>query len=250
MTLRNLEYWETHGKPYRLCQPATDLRSTLVSHGLVVFHYPDQDHLEADPPEDHDPFSWTGWPIESAYGVGHALDIMRRDDSDRARAENANIARRLIFDKDAGHPACRAIKYINWTDERGVCTHVSWQPTKAIRSSTDKGHVHISFRSDMDDWTGMAGYDPMGGLVTKEEMQGIADTLLATRIKGKTAEGKDFDFSVRDFIVGTNQAAWIAAGPDTQEIGMLGQILTAIGEISSADPEAVADEIGERIQNG
>jgi hypothetical protein len=153
--------WVADGRPYRLARPAAALQWVLRGHGLIVYDYPDDDHLQSDPAEDHTPFAATGWPTVSAYGVGHAVDIMPRNGTAAGRAENAAIARRLIADRNAGVPGVAWIKYLNWTDEQGVCRQERWMPNHTTRSSTDKGHVHVSSRSDCDNDTRAEGYDPL-----------------------------------------------------------------------------------------
>lgn len=153
--------WLAAGEPYALIRPAAALQRVLRGHGLTVYDYPNQAHLEANPPEDHTPFSATGWPAANARWRARALDIMPRNDTAAGRVENAAIARRLIADRDAGVPGVAWIKYINWTDEAGVCRQERWTPSHTSRSSTDRGHVHISGRSDVDDDARADTYDPL-----------------------------------------------------------------------------------------
>ncbi len=143
-------------------RPANALKAILKGHGLTVYDYPDDSHLSANTPEDHTPFSVTGWPIASKFGIGHALDVMPRSDAPNGRAENAALARQLIRDRDAGNPGVMWIKYINWTDENGVCQQVRWEDKRTTRASTDKGHIHISGRSDCDNDDRADNYDPFG----------------------------------------------------------------------------------------
>lgn len=153
--------WLRGGKPYRLMRPAKALQALLRAHGLTVYDYPNDAHLKASKPEDHTPFSATGWPLKSAVGVGHAVDVMPRNDTVAARRENAAIARTLIAARNAGRPEVAWIKYLNWTDENGNCRQESWKPNHVTASSTDKGHIHISGRSDCDDDPRADGYDPL-----------------------------------------------------------------------------------------
>lgn len=153
--------WVADGRPYVLAVPAKALKRNVGAYGITVYDYPNQEHLEASPPEDHTPFSATGWPVKSAYGVGHGVDIMPRNGTAAARAENAAIARQIIRDRDAGHPGVMWIKYLNWTDEQGVCRQERWMPDHVTRSSTDRGHIHVSGRSDCDTYAHAADYDPV-----------------------------------------------------------------------------------------
>lgn len=152
--------WLKAGKPYTLQKPANELRATIAGYGYVVYHYPNDDHLKATTPEDHTPFSYTGWPNTSRLAtrwVGRALDVMPKNDDIKTIA---GLAKQIIADKDAKVPGTEWIKYINWTDIDGSCWHVSWQPGKVVRASSDKGHIHISGRDDMDN-ASTQGYDPV-----------------------------------------------------------------------------------------
>lgn len=158
MSSPDYDAWLSAGKPYELCQPGQDLLAVLKRAGYDCGSYPDDRHLMKDRPEDHTPFSYTGWPVVSRRWVGHAIDVMPT----RGLPHLANLARRLIADKNAKVKGTGPIKYINWTSIDGVCRHESWQPDHRTTSSTDAGHLHISFRSDMDfsQEIYLAGYNP------------------------------------------------------------------------------------------
>jgi hypothetical protein len=175
--------WLANGSPYRLCRPAAALQRIFRRRGFTVYDYPDGSHLKATKPEDHTPFAVTGWPVRSAYGVAHAVDIMPRADTAAARAENAAIARKLIAARNAGVPGVMWIKYLNWTDERGICRQERWMPGHETRTSTDRGHIHISARSDCDNDDRADHYDPLG------EDMALSDTVPGTGSSG--TGGKD-----------------------------------------------------------
>lgn len=156
--------WVRAGKPYRLCRPGDALRGNIAAHGIIVYHYPNDDHLLANNPQDHTPYSVTKWPVGGSGidGVGRAIDVMPRSSSYEHRKENADIARRLIRDRDARDPRVMSIKYLNWTDENGTCRQENWKSgTRQTYPSSDAGHIHVSFRSDMDNSTAMDNYDPL-----------------------------------------------------------------------------------------
>ncbi len=158
--------WLNAGRPYALIRPAKAVQATLRGYGLTVYDYPNDAHLKANTPEDHTPFSVTGWPGSNRRWNARALDVMPRSGSAAHRKENADIARQLIRDRDAGHPGAMWIKYLNWTNESGVCLQERWTDAGAplrrtTRSSSDKGHIHISGRSDVDNDARADGYDPV-----------------------------------------------------------------------------------------
>lgn len=158
--------WLKAGRPYTLIRPAKAVQKTLRGYGLTVYDYPNGAHLTAAKPEDHTPFSVTGWPGTNARWNARALDVMPRSTSLAHRKENADIARQLIKDRDAGLAGAKWIKYINWTDEVGVCQQERWTDStlpnkRTTRTSTDRGHIHISGRSDADDDDRADTYDPV-----------------------------------------------------------------------------------------
>lgn len=105
----------------------------------------DDDHMHAVPPEDHTPFSWTGWPIESPFGWIFACDW--------SGPGFARQHRFWIWERNTNHCA-PWLKYINLSG-----THHSWQPDYERRSSSDgRGHGHTSFRSDFTHQSAAAGW--------------------------------------------------------------------------------------------
>lgn len=176
--------WLKAGKPYALIRPARAVQTTLRAYGLTVYDYPNDEHLRADTPQDHTPFSATGWPGANKRWNARALDVMPRSDSAAHRKENADIARQLIRDRNAGVPGVMWIKYINWTDEKGVCLQERWTPEHTTRSSGDKGHIHISGRSDCDDDTRADTYDPIHRMSGDDDMTPDQAAALA-RIDGR-----------------------------------------------------------------
>lgn len=162
VTLRSYSYWLSHGEPYVLARPLAKLQVRLRGYGYTVYDYPNDAHLTADPPEDHTPFSATGWPNESEFGVGHADDIM--PSGDPALPTIAEIAEQILLDKAAGLPELAWLKYMNWTDAAGNCWHESWEPNHERRPSTDKGHIHLSGRTDYTTSAVGDDYDPVARL--------------------------------------------------------------------------------------
>lgn len=220
--------WIGSGKPYVLMRPAKVLQAALRGHGLTVYDYPNDAHLRANTPEDHTPFSATGWPGKSAYGVGHALDVMPRADTAAARAENAAIARQLIRDRNAAVAGTLWIKYINWTDEQGACHQERWMPSHETRSSTDKGHIHISGRSDADNDARAEGYDPIARMTAAVQGGPVELSSILPAPKAGT--------NVGDALAGTwKTAERIADGPNAaQPVAAHVWLAAQLGEIKAA----------------
>lgn len=130
--------WVADGSPSRWARPIIDITHVLTelvpSHELGVLG--NRPHLIATPPEDHCPYSQTGWPVYSPYPFVHALDW--------TAAGYARQFRWWVSEARAGRAPW--VKYIN-IDRR----HHSFRPGYAVRpSSDDPGHGHLSIRSD---WT-------------------------------------------------------------------------------------------------
>lgn len=176
--------WIAAGRPYTLVRPARAIVAALQGYGLTVWHYPNEEHQKANTPEDHTPYSVTGYPGTNARWYARGVDVMPRSGSYAHRKENADIARQLIRDRDAGVPGVAWIKYLNWTTEDGQCLQERWttpgQPNRrTTRGSTDRGHIHISGRSDIDNDDRADEYDPiarMHGLQPEGEADDMGNT--------------------------------------------------------------------------
>lgn len=172
--------WVADGKPYKDCQPSVDLRDNLGKrHGLVVYTYPNQAHLTENPPEDHTPFSHTPWPGAQPYPYGRAADVMPDDDV----CDWRKLGEQIIADIDAGVPGTECIAYINYTTTAGRCLNVSYEPNKRVSSSSDTGHIHVSFRTDFVTSHVMAGYDPVARLLG-DDMSDLFPAYGATKDEG------------------------------------------------------------------
>lgn len=226
--------WVKAGRPYTLIVPARLLQDVLQGHGLTVYDYPDDSHLRAATPEDHTPFSVTGWPGPNARWRARALDIMPRSDSEKHRKENADIARQLIRDRNAGVSGVMWIKYLNWTDEEGITRQERWTPNHTTRSSGDDGHVHVSGRSDVDTDTRARGYDPisrMSGLAPGggDDMGTTWTEPLTQGVEGYAGQQRDTALAfawkaANESNAGVQKLLAAAAADETRDAAMLAAI--------------------------
>jgi hypothetical protein len=203
--------WLSAGQPYTLARPCKQLQKCLQGHGFVVYDYPNTAHLTAGTPEDHTPFSATGYPSTSPRWWGHAIDIMPKGDSASARKEIADLARQFIAMRDGGLPALKWLKYMNWTDENGTCRQENWKTgTRRTYSSSDKGHIHMSSFTGYESSTVADGYDPYdtqtggGTQVAYDAVQGLYTKLIF----------EQWDPDAKQ---------WAAAGGDPAVYALLGQ---------------------------
>jgi len=156
MTATTYLQWVADGQPWKPATPVADLRDTLQRHGFTVYVLGDESHQKAQPPEDHVPYSHTPWPGKQPYPYVLAMDVMPNGDLSLDK-----LGAQLVKDKNAGVSGVHGLKYLNWTDSNGNCWHESWQPKHARESSDDRGHLHLSWRTDFVTSTSAAGYDPV-----------------------------------------------------------------------------------------
>lgn len=163
MTLHTYAFWRDNGQPYSDAVPIREQRAALVRiYGPGVLGEQlgtrgNQAHMTAHPPQDHTPFSATGWPVESPYGYGHALDW---SGPNHERLGNYWIAQRT-----AGRSPW--VKYINL---RRV--HYAWQPNLTRLTSSDL-HLHESIRSDWTQRSMAHGWAPLRRGATGDQVRGL-----------------------------------------------------------------------------
>jgi hypothetical protein len=183
MATQAYKNWVRDGRPSKVAAPVKALGDRLRSYGYTVYYIgsDDRNHLQADRPEDHCPFSTSGWPVPHPYPYITALDIMPFPGSSLPTLQQ--LGAQLVADRNAGHPGLDWLKYMNWETQRnwgGPCYQDSWKPSYARRTSNDRGHIHASGRSDMVHAAGAAAtYDPVA------------------RIRANISGGDDMDFNAR-----------------------------------------------------
>lgn len=257
--------WVNDGRPYELVAYGRDLVDAFKSHGFTVYHYPDEPHLQARTPEDHTPFSQTGWPVKSPYGKGHGIDLMPKPGLD-ARSLTV-FARKIIADKDAGVPGTEGVKYINWTDEQGRVWQTSWKPNKATTSNSDAGHIHVSLRSDcLARSLRTNGWDPIARVLNppKPPEALMSKLVMFTASSGQLRIGdcvwskpitaddiKHYralsDAKIIELWRGKNGPiadVWVDEGPDPS---FFGTPIESVGQISDAQAAAMAESIADQL---
>jgi hypothetical protein len=193
--------WVAAGRPWKFARPITAVGDRLRAHGYTVYYQGNDAHLQKATPEDHTPFSATGWPGGSPYPYCMAMDIMppaagaKSDLTGQPLPSLQQLAAQLRADKIAGQPAAGFVKYINWEpagNNTGPCYHDSWMPGYARISSADRGHIHVSARTDYylsgasDDYDLVARVMGDEDLVTTQaEFNTLMDAWIKTRATAK-----------------------------------------------------------------
>lgn len=144
MTSRQHQDWLNRGKPDSgLALPLQLLANLLASVGYTVYVYPNDAHLDAQPPEDHTYYSETGWPHASPKWWRHAIDIMPPP-SGRGLPSLTELGQRILNARQADQITW--LKYMNWPSD-GDLNHAvqdRWEPNHSRGSSSDTGHIHLS----------------------------------------------------------------------------------------------------------
>jgi hypothetical protein len=155
MPVTNYWQWIADGSPWSPATCIADFAATMRGHDYTVYTLGDvENHLKAPTPEDHCPYSATPWPGTQPYPRVLACDIMPGGVLDWR-----TLGEKIHADKLAGRPGTEWIKYMNYEDRQGNCWHASWEGAYTRRSSTDRGHIHISGRTDHVN--AHTGYDPL-----------------------------------------------------------------------------------------
>lgn len=168
MTSAQHKLWIARGAPEHVAVPVSALASRLRGHGYTVYCRGDDRHMDHIPPEDHTPYSETGWPVRTRYGWITAADVMPPP-AGSGLPSLQRLGEQIYADKQANHPGAKWVKYMNWgplNDKHAVQDR--WQPDHRRGSSGDVGHIHLSARSDMIDYAGAAGYDPVARLLGQQ----------------------------------------------------------------------------------
>jgi hypothetical protein len=165
--------WLQAGRPWKEAAPVKALADTLRGHGYTVYALGDDSHLTADQPEDHAPFSGSGWPNASPRWWVHALDIM--PPTVAGLPSLAQLGAQIYADRQSGSASW--LKYMNWepSGPNGPCFHDEWQPGHTRTDSTDRGHIHISIRSDYTTSNAAANYDPVAAIRGVDDMGTLDD---------------------------------------------------------------------------
>jgi hypothetical protein len=134
--------WLDAGKPYRLARPIEELKRRARAAGVRWLGDLGNDaHLQAEPPEDHTPFSATARPVPLPGYVVTAIDFADGPHFDR-----------MVADARAGR-----IPWLKYINGRGV-QYSSRDGFKTARRSSDR-HTHVSIHSDWCDRS-TGTYDP------------------------------------------------------------------------------------------
>lgn len=136
--------WDRAGRPLTPARPIRDVVERLkvaYPRSGPFSWFADEAHYQAAVPQDHTPFSVTGWPLVSPYPVVFATDVMHRP------MEGVDCFRLFdywIVEARAGRMPW--LKYLIWQGKIYDVRH-GWV---AQPSSDHFDHIHISARTDFE----------------------------------------------------------------------------------------------------
>lgn len=179
MTITTEAGWKADGSPHHNATPIQELFAEFERrHGKgsdLCWTLGNAAHLAANPPEDHTPYSHTGWPGASPYPYVLALDFAGLHFA-TAGAYWVALKRKSL---------APWVKYINLNN-----THYAWEPTeKLTHSSDDPGHVHLSIRSDWAHSSIATGWPNLVSGSTGVNVQRLQDLLNLQSNAGLSVDG-------------------------------------------------------------
>lgn len=137
--------WVAAGKPVVPAQPTREYVERLkvefpaaASKNLFSW-YANDSHYKANPPQDHTPYSATGWPGTSPRWIVFATDVMHRPD---LGVDCFELFSYWLAEAKAGRSPW--VKYIIW-QAKLYDVRNGWAPTN---NDDHYDHVHLSFRTD------------------------------------------------------------------------------------------------------
>jgi hypothetical protein len=167
--------WIDRGRPDSgLARPLAQLLAVLQSAGYTVYEYPNDAHLDAEPPEDHTYYAETGWPIKSPKWWRHAIDIM--PPTKPGLPSLTVLGQRIFNARQAGQITW--LKYMNWpsTGDLSRAVKDTWQTGYSRRASSDTGHIHLSSITGVE--TRDAPYNPLLAATPEADMPLTQDDII------------------------------------------------------------------------
>lgn len=237
MVSRQHQDWINHGKPDSgLVLPLQLMANELAAAGYTVYVYPNDAHLDAEPPEDHTYYSETGWPNTSPKWWRHAIDIMpppaaKNLPSLQTLGQNIYNARQ--------NGQITWLKYMNWPSDGNLNRAVQdrWEPNHSRGNSGDTGHIHLSSVTGVE--TLDESFNPMVSVI-------IAGTTTPNPIP----KVEEMTFLAK----GPDGLLWLCREDAMQSrvvgLGQLGDIVTLINEGLMNPIVGIGDAAGKAAPKG
>lgn len=164
--------WVDDGRPFTVAKPIAETLAKLkaarpeAAKAGCFGSIGDTAHLTANKPQDHCPFSTTGWPLSHPYPYVTAGDIMHRPD---LGVDCTKIHAGLLAAAKAG--LLPWLKYWIWQGKRYDVRN-NWAP---VTASGHYDHIHLSSRTDHIN-TSIGSWHPLEEAdMTPDESQKLKD---------------------------------------------------------------------------
>ena len=240
--------WDSLGRPLEPAQPIRDvverMRAAYPAAAHTFSWYANEAHYTAVPPQDHTPFSVTGWPAWSPEWWVFATDIMHNP----ALGVDCNVLFAYwLAEAKAGRMPW--LKYLIW-QAKLYDVRNRWQP------QTNAGHydhIHLSARTDYQH-TGLGSWSltPGGDMdVNQNAKLDAMFNLYPTARLDTNNDGKvDQDFPVPlTAAIHDIQAKLANPVPVEVDADAVADALAANAEFLTALAKAVNDDAANRLAN-
>lgn len=225
--------WVKAGRHWFPATPVTQYRTLLHIAGWpweTLGTIGDEAHLQAETPQDHCPFSVTGWPNPNPYPFVLALDVGH--DPGNGRDVNPLVEFWIGSARIGDTPW---VKYIVWRGMRWDVRN-DWEPVPA---DGHYDHAHISFRTDYYQ-ASIDGWNPLGG-----NDMGLSDT---ERILFNSLCARGEAEQNMSETIGWKGGNPGDVGQPMRNVAVWNDIHRAVGELLdrppvSVDPQALADAL-------
>jgi hypothetical protein len=217
--------WKARGSPFTVARPIADMVSIARRHGIgVLGTIGNEDHLTADPPEDHTPFSETAYPIPVKDCVC-ACDLVNAQ----------GLGDALLRDARAGKTPW--LKYMNFGNRQ----YGHWDGFRSWTWNSDD-HLHISCFSDKILYS-LGSYDPLS---TEEDMEQSERLINKTGRVGRTvADALGDTLALRDYLIGDG---WSLPADTYPRPGSPLAKMMAPATFTDEQLEEVADKVAKRLE--
>ena len=216
--------WKARGAPFTVARPIADMVSIARRHGIgVLGTIGNEEHLQADPPEDHTPFSETAYPIPVRDCVC-ACDL----------ANEQGLGNAVLRDARAGLTPW--LKYMNFGNRQ----YGHWDGFQTWEWNSDE-HLHLSCFSDKVNYS-LGSYDPLSK--KDDDMQQAEALINQTGRPGRTvADALGDTLALRDYLIG--DGAGLPAGYPKRD----SPLAKMLAPLSDADLEKVAEKVAKRLED-
>ena len=143
--------WDDLGRPWRKATPIAELEAWAKANNIKALGtIGNDDHLKADWPQDHTPYSATAWPVSLDGWVVTAIDLENKNGLGQAIEDDARIGK---------YPW---LKYMNHSGQHLDSRDLDGDGKTWEEYPSSDQHVHLSIRTDYQNKSIISTFDPFG----------------------------------------------------------------------------------------